>query len=285
MTNYNDYASEQLPVAEKTGEVCAPAEQPERARAEITELKEYGGFTAKTFNDYNSSDMDRNEPKEKDLFPLYIEKSPFLHKNEAFNIGKTSNSSGEISKILPLCESKTVYSTNIKERVIKRERSYDESVLNYKSRAKVFLCLGSDKLIFDCLGPLVGSLLKGDKRFDGYVYGTMSEPVTALQVEEAIRFIRRFHFGAEVTVVDSAIGKKEEIGTVKMFDRGLRPALGVDKEMRIVGDKSIMGIVTTKDKVKNLNTCNVKLNSVYSMAKRIAEIICSECANAQKQAQ
>ncbi|MBQ9481036.1 MAG: spore protease YyaC [Clostridia bacterium] len=144
------------------------------------------------------------------------------------------------------------------------------------ARPKVYLCIGSDKLVFDCLGPIVGSLLKKDARFNGYVYGTVEEPVTALQVEEAVRFIRRFHFGAEITVVDSAVGRREEVGKIKRFDQGLRPALGVDKKMTVVGDKSVMGVITTKDRVRDMRSCNVKLHDVYSMAKAVADMICEE---------
>jgi len=153
------------------------------------------------------------------------------------------------------------------------EINYRRNESKNPTKSKVFLCLGSDKLIFDSLGPLTGTLLKNQKDFPHYVYGTMSEPVTALQVEKAIRFIRSFHRGSEVIVIDSAIGKREEIGTIKFFNRGLRPALGVDKEMAVVGDKSIMGIVTTKDAVKDMNTCNVKLQDVFLMAKKVVEKI------------
>ena len=153
------------------------------------------------------------------------------------------------------------------------ELNYQKNESEKIPKSKVFLCLGSDKLIFDSLGPLTGTLLKNQKDFPHYVYGTMAEPVTALQVEKAIRFIRSFHYGSEVIVIDSAIGKKEEIGSIKFFNRGLRPALGVDKEMAVVGDKSIMGIVTTKEAVKDMNTCNVKLQDVFLMAKKVVEKI------------
>ncbi len=143
----------------------------------------------------------------------------------------------------------------------------------FADRPTVYLCLGSDKLVFDCLGPIVGTLLSATKNFKAYVYGTMACPVTALQVEAAVAFIRRFHFGARITVVDSAVGKKEEVGTIKEFDRGLRPALGIDREMRIVGDRSIMGVVATKDKVKNPSACCVKLGDVYALAEQVVEII------------
>ena len=137
------------------------------------------------------------------------------------------------------------------------------------------MCIGSDKLVFDCLGPIVGSMLKTSAEFNGYVYGTMAEPITAIQVEKAACFIKKFHYCAEVVVIDSAVGKREEIGKIKCFARGLRPALGVGRDLPYVGDKSIIGIITTKDKVKNTSYCNVKLSDVYSMARQVCEIILS----------
>ncbi len=145
--------------------------------------------------------------------------------------------------------------------------------INEDVNKKVYLCIGSDKIIFDCLGPIVGSVLQREISFNGFVYGTLSCPVTALQVETAIDFIRRFHYGSNVVVIDSAVGKKDEIGKIKFFNRGLRPALGIDKNMRVVGDKSIMGIVTTKENVKDTYNCNVKLKDVYEMAEKIAKSI------------
>lgn len=151
----------------------------------------------------------------------------------------------------------------------------NENAEIFSKKQRVYLCIGSDKLVFDSLGPMTGSMLKNCSRFKHFVYGTMSEPVTALQVEMAIRFIRRFHVGAEVTVVDSAVGKREEIGKIKRFDRGLRPALGIDKEMTVVGDKSIMGIVCTKDNVKNMS-CSIKSKQIYDMAKEVCQIILND---------
>jgi len=140
------------------------------------------------------------------------------------------------------------------------------------SSRKVFLCLGSDKIVFDCLGPIVGTMLV-NKKLPHYVYGTLARPITALQVEKAIEFIRKFHYGAEVIVIDSAIGKKEDIGIIKAFNHGLRPALGIDKQMRAVGDKSIMAIVTTKERAKKFNNSNVKLHDVYLLALKVCDFI------------
>ena len=145
-----------------------------------------------------------------------------------------------------------------------------------EKKERVFLCIGSEKLVFDSLGPMVGTMLKNRDDLDAYVYGTMAEPITALQVETASAFIRRFHPGAEVIVVDSAIGKREEIGSVKFFDRGLRPALGIDREMGVVGDKSVMGIVTTKDKVRSPLSCKVHPESVFALAEKVVEKLFDE---------
>ena len=55
-----------------------------------------------------------------------------------------------------------------------------------------------------------------------------------------------------------------------MLNRGLKPGLGVDKELDMIGDISIIGIVASKS-LKNYNLFNLtRLNLVYKMAEKIA---------------
>ena len=43
----------------------------------------------------------------------------------------------------------------------------------------VIVCIGTDAVVGDCLGPLVGSLLKERLKGKTYVFGTVESPVTA----------------------------------------------------------------------------------------------------------
>ena len=65
----------------------------------------------------------------------------------------------------------------------------------------VILCIGSSQITGDSVGPMVGDLLK-EKGVRAYVYGTMSRPVNAKNLEDYIGMIKEHHTGSLVMVVD-----------------------------------------------------------------------------------
>ncbi len=133
----------------------------------------------------------------------------------------------------------------------------------------VFICIGSDLVLGDSLGPLVGTLLK-KKNIQSYVYGTLNFPITAKEVEYARTYLKQMHPASISVAIDAAVGNEEDVGLIRVINKGLKPGLGVDKNLGIVGDISIVGIVASKS-LKNYNLFNLtRLNLVYKMAEKIA---------------
>ena len=56
----------------------------------------------------------------------------------------------------------------------------------------VFLCIGSDRVTGDCLGPYIGHLLHPHETGHIFVYGTLSCPVHALNLEKTSSLITSF---------------------------------------------------------------------------------------------
>ena len=54
----------------------------------------------------------------------------------------------------------------------------------------IIVCIGTDKCIGDCLGPLVGTLLR-EKFFPLKVFGTLDSPIHALNLDKKITEILR----------------------------------------------------------------------------------------------
>ena len=134
----------------------------------------------------------------------------------------------------------------------------------------IFVCIGSDLVMGDSLGPLVGTLLKR-KNIGSYIYGTLNFPITAKEVEYARTYLKQMHPNSISIAVDAAVGNSEDVGLVKVVNRGLKPGLGVDKNLGTVGDLSIIGIVSSKS-TNNYALFNLtRLNLVYKMAEYIAD--------------
>ena len=133
----------------------------------------------------------------------------------------------------------------------------------------VIVCIGSDLVLGDSLGPIVGTMLK-DRSVDAFIYGTLSSPVTAKEVCGLRRFLDKVHPTSKIIAVDAAVGDLNDVGTIRVIKGGLKPGLGVNKNLGSVGDVSVIGVVAKKSQ-KNYDLFNAtRLGLVYKMADKIA---------------
>ena len=78
----------------------------------------------------------------------------------------------------------------------------------------ILVCIGTDRSTGDALGPLVGTKLEqvGIKNFQ--VFGTLDEPVHALNLEEKIQNIQKDNPASFIIAVDACLGKSQSIGSI-----------------------------------------------------------------------
>lgn len=133
----------------------------------------------------------------------------------------------------------------------------------------IFVCVGSDLVLGDSLGPLCGTVLKRNM-LGTYIYGTLNQPITAKEIKYVKENLKQMHPNSIIVVIDAAVGEEEDVGLIRIIDKGLKPGLGVDKNLEEIGDVSIIGVVAAKSG-SNFNLFNLtRLNLVYKMAETIA---------------
>ena len=125
--------------------------------------------------------------------------------------------------------------------------------------------VGTDAVSGDSLGPFVGTLLK-EMEVPAFIYGYLDNPITAQKISSVLAFIKSTHPDSKVLVIDSAVGKIDEIGLIKISNSGIKPGLGADKDLPI-------GIVESKGRatVERLKTTRLRL--IWEMANIIAGAI------------
>ena len=134
----------------------------------------------------------------------------------------------------------------------------------------VFLCIGSDRVTGDCLGPYIGHLLTPHETGHIFVYGTLSSPVHALNLEKISSLIKKFHPHALVIAIDASLGQKKHLGYVTIGNGALYPGAGVQKNLPPVGDIHITGIVNTAGLMEHLTLQTTRLSTVVALADVIA---------------
>ena len=139
----------------------------------------------------------------------------------------------------------------------------------YRTRP-VFLCIGSDKVRGDSLGPLIGSLLQ-KKAEKLCVFGTLDFPVHALNLADVTEYIYQTYPDRPLVAIDASLGTREHVKYLTLGRGGLNPGAGVRKALGTVGDIFLTGIVAPAGPFSNLALQTVQRSTVLSMAAVMTE--------------
>jgi len=144
-------------------------------------------------------------------------------------------------------------------------------IKNYITENTVIVCIGTDKCIGDCLGPLVGSILT-ENFYPLPVYGTLSSPIHALNIDERLAEIHANHPNASIIGVDACLGDEEDIGEIRIRDYAIHPGKGVGKELPEVGIASVIGIVDSSNNSEFFFSRSIRLSFIMNMAKIVSKV-------------
>ncbi|MDQ0176304.1 spore protease YyaC [Bacillus chungangensis] len=140
-----------------------------------------------------------------------------------------------------------------------------------ENRPIVFVCIGTDRSTGDALGPLVGMMLEEKKICSFHIYGTLEEPVHAVNLKDKLALIEKEHENPFIIAIDACLGRLKNVGIIQIGEGPVKPGAGVKKELPFVGDMHITGIVNMSGFMEFLVLQNTRLNIVMKMAKRIAD--------------
>ena len=130
-----------------------------------------------------------------------------------------------------------------------------------KNKDIVCVCIGSNQIAGDCLGPLVGSYLKDIKGVN--VYGDMESPVDFKNVDYIMDLVNDRYFDDLKIVIDSALGSN--VGDIIIDCGELEIGKGLNKTKKICGDLNIRAVVG-----KNYN--DIYKNTMELKSRDMAEI-------------
>lgn len=143
-------------------------------------------------------------------------------------------------------------------------------------RPLVILCIGTDRSTGDSLGPLVGSRLQSFIHPMIKIYGTLDQPIHAVNLEETLNEINKTYDNAFTIAIDACLGRTESIGFISLKPGPLQPGTGVNKSLPEVGDAHIVGIVNVGGFMEYLVLQNTRLSVVMRMAQIISDALSLE---------
>lgn len=148
-----------------------------------------------------------------------------------------------------------------------------ESMSVLKNRELVIVCIGTDRSSGDSLGPLVGTKLTERKLQYFKVYGTLENPVHALNLEETIKSIKNSYRNPFIIAVDACLGRRESVGQISYIEGPILPGAAMKKSIPPTGDAHIAGIVNVGGNFEFMVIQNTRLYTVMKMADVISRSI------------
>lgn len=157
--------------------------------------------------------------------------------------------------------------------VCKISGSLRQCILHYRNNWSelVFLCIGTDRVTGDCLGPFVGQKLSSYSGTVFSVYGTLFQPVHALNLTDIYQHIQTHHPNALIIAIDASLGEKKHLGYVTIANGALHPGAAIHKQLPSVDHIHITGIVNVSGVLEQLTLQTTRLSTVIFLADKIVQ--------------
>jgi putative sporulation protein YyaC len=135
----------------------------------------------------------------------------------------------------------------------------------------IIICVGTDRSTGDSLGPLVGTYLKKHTLNGLHLYGTLDQPVHAVNLKDTLDSIQQHYHNPFIIAVDACLGQLSSVGCIQIGNGPVKPGAGVNKDLPPVGDMHITGIVNVGGFMEYFVLQNTRLSLVVNMAEVIAQ--------------
>lgn len=135
----------------------------------------------------------------------------------------------------------------------------------------IILCIGTDRSTGDSLGPLTGSYLTKMNISHLHTFGSLHEPIHAVNLEKTIDTINQTFTKPFIIAVDASLGNSKLIGHLVCAKGSLKPGAALKKELPPVGNIYVTGIVNLCGFMEFSVLQSTRLSIVSDMATIIAQ--------------
>lgn len=135
----------------------------------------------------------------------------------------------------------------------------------------IIICVGTDRSTGDSLGPLVGTQLNKFHLNGIHLYGTLDQPVHAMNLKDTLNSIHDQFNNPFIIAIDACLGQLTSVGCIQVGNGPVKPGAGVNKDLPPVGNMHITGIVNVGGFMEYFVLQNTRLSIVMSMSEVIAK--------------
>jgi putative sporulation protein YyaC len=124
----------------------------------------------------------------------------------------------------------------------------------------------------------VGTFLEKASPDHIHIYGTLDNPVHAMNLADTVTLVQETHPKSIVIAIDACLGQSKSVGLIQVGLGPIKPGAGVNKNLPEVGQVHVTGIVNVSGFMEYFVLQNTRLNIVMNMAETISSGILSATA-------
>lgn len=148
----------------------------------------------------------------------------------------------------------------------KLSKTLELAISNVENRPLIFVCIGTDRSTGDSLGPLIGSRMKRTHLPNLHVFGTLDQPVHAVNLMTTYNHIKKTYNNPFIIGIDACLGRYNSVGMITVGEGPVLPGAGVNKDLPPIGDIHLTGVVNVSGYMEYFVLQNTRLHLVMTMA-------------------
>ena len=140
----------------------------------------------------------------------------------------------------------------------------------------VFLCIGTDKVIGDSIGPIVGSSLKEIESNTIHVFGDGGKKQHFLNIKNTLENIYSLYSNPFLITIDAALSSKKSKGEIVLEKGYIKIGKALEKSLCFYANINIKCVVGTyhKQKERNIEELTfINQNEIFTIANIVANSI------------
>lgn len=137
----------------------------------------------------------------------------------------------------------------------------------------IFLCIGTDKIIGDSVGPIIGSKLKYLENEYIKIYGTIGNNLDFSNTKKIVENIYEKYEKPFIIAIDAALSKENKVGEIYISNGHIKIGNALEKSICFYSNiniKCVVGKYQNLNKKENINVLN---NVSKESVNNIVEIV------------
>lgn len=146
----------------------------------------------------------------------------------------------------------------------------------------IFLCIGSNKVKGDSIGPIIGSKIKKIENEYIKIYGTLEKNLDFLNAKYVIEEVYSIYDNPYIITIDAALCRENKIGKIYLNNGYIKIGKALDKSISFYSNINIKCIVGMYNEIQTIKNINVLKNANMDNIIKMSDIVSKGIVNIMK---